>query len=164
MLPGTHRTEAKGRVYWRLSRDAGAPLLWSGRAEEEADAALIIATEYARAKDTALANGTLGRLIEDYRKSDRFKRLAPQTQALYGQFLTLAIRRPAIAGLSLSEFGKKPGRDAIRAWRKEAAETSPRTADQIRTVLGAVATWGRLSSRPGHRSPSWKLTRRVAGD
>jgi len=147
MLPGTHRTEAKGRVYWRLSREAGAPLLWSGRACDEAAAALEIATEYARATDTALASGTVGRLIEDYRKSAKFKRLAPQTQALYEQFLEAAIQRRAIARLSLGEFGAKKGRDAIRAWRAEAALSSPRTADQIRTVLGAVATWGRSEDR-----------------
>lgn len=146
MLPGAHRVEnGKGRVYWYSSRDRDRLLLWSGTAEEETspETAKAIAEAWLDATRSELAAGTVGRLIQDYLASKAFKRLAPATQALYEDFGQRAIARPAICRLALGEFAGRRGRAAIRAWREEVAKTSPRNADQIRTVLGAVAKWGR---------------------
>jgi integrase len=159
VLPGAHRVVAKGRVYWYASR--GGDLLWRGAPEDEAAHAVAIASAYVAARDERPAPGTVARLLDDYERSADFAALSAQTQALYKPYLREAKAR--LGRVALKQFGERVGRDAIRKWRAEAS--TPRVADQIRTVLGAVASYGRREDvlpasckpcadmRPAYRAP-----------
>jgi|GEM_PF-1352074 len=151
---GVRRKIAKGRLY--LYDGEGGPLLWSGPlAEVEPRAAEILELLANRHRPV---EGSVKRLIDDYERSLEFRRLATQTQDLYGQFLREARKR--LGDLDLRQFAGKGGRDRIRAWRIEAAERSLRTADQIKTVVGALATWGRRQDMlPSDAKPTADMPR-----
>ena len=141
MLPGLHRPVVNGKLYiyaWR-----GGPCIWRGRPEDEEAAAEEIVAAWLAEKTPGPAKGLVGRLIHDYELSPEYQSLARSTRELYGYILRLAQDR--IGALTLGELGGEKGRAAIRAWRTETAEESPRTADQIKTVIGAMATWGRMN-------------------
>lgn len=138
-LPGLHKPIVNGRMYiyaWR-----GGPKIWSGPPEDEEANAEEIVKAWLAEKTPGPARGLVGRLIHDFELSPEFQALAAPTRALYSYVLRLAHDR--IGDLTLGEFGAEKGRAAIRKWRTEAAEESPRTADQIKCVVGALATWGR---------------------
>lgn len=136
VLPGAHRVQARGRVYWYAWR--GGPQLWVGNACDEAEAALEIAQAYIDHRRGQPAIGTIARIVKEYRVSNDFRSLAASTRALYHPFLDKIETR--LGHLNAAEFGGRFGRDLIRAWR---AEVSPRSADQIKTIIGAVSSWAR---------------------
>jgi integrase len=90
------------------------------------------------------AKGTVARLVIEYRSSPEFAGLAPSTRNLYRAFLDRIGKR--FGRMSLDEFNGKEGRAGIRAWRNEDGVT-PRTADQVLTVIGAMATWARQADK-----------------
>lgn len=139
-LVRAHRVVLKGRdrVYWYAWR--GGPQIWaSAIADEDLDA---IAVAYDEEVNERAARGTVARLVQDYRRSPEFLALAPSTRILYGDFLDrLADKAGA---LSIDEFNGKEGRERIRDWR---GDVSPRTADQVRAVIGALSTWARQNDQ-----------------
>lgn len=136
VLPGAHRVAAKARVYWYAWR--GGPQLWAGKACDEVDSALEIAQAYIDQRRGQPALGTIARIVQAYRVSDDFRNLAATTRALYHPFLDKIEKR--LGSLNAAEFGGRRGRDLIRAWR---AEITPRSADQVKTIVGAVTSWAR---------------------
>lgn len=157
-MPGAHRIEHKrrGRVYWYARR--GGPQIWSGATGEEIAAADQIQEAYRDEVMQRPAGGTIARLIMDYRKSAQFAGLARSTRALYHQFLDEAEQR--LGGLGLKEYASGAGRKIIREWRDEAAPASPRTADQIKSVVGAFTSWGRQEDRlPADCKPTADMPR-----
>jgi integrase len=132
---------ARGWVYWYARR--GGPQIWSGPlADEDLDA---VALAYDEEVFCRAAKGTVARLVSDYRKSPEYGALAPSTRDLYGLFLDQISAR--LGAFSTVEFAGLKAREVIRDWR---AEVSPRTADQVRAVIGALASWGRQSDILAH--------------
>lgn len=140
VLQGAHRVKAKGRVYWYAER--GGRQIWAGRIEDEADAEEEIVEAFLDLRRGRPAKGTVARLVGDYRGSVEFAGLAASTRALYHGFLDRIEAR--FGGLGIEEFNGRKGRAGIRDWR---TEVTPRTADTIRTVIGALARWARQTDR-----------------
>lgn len=133
-------TKKDGRVY--VYERSTMAQLWTGTvAQIAADPHGVLAAIRGQRDGRPLA-GTVARLLHDYELSGRFARLSPQTQALYAPVLVEARRR--LGGLACAEFGARKGRAAIRRWRRELEPRSPRSADNVLIVLGAVAKWGRM--------------------
>lgn len=133
-------TKKDGRVY--VYERASMAQLWAGTVSEiAADPHAVLACIRGQRDGRPIA-GTVARLLHDYELSGRFARLSPQTQALYAPVLVEARRR--LGALALAELGARKGRDAIRCWRRELEARSPRSADNVLIVLGAVSKWGRM--------------------
>jgi integrase len=139
VLPGAHRVVARGRVYWYAWR--GGPRLWSGPAEDESAAAVDIARAYVDERTQRPAEGTVSRVIREYRMSPDLAALARTTRHLYLDWLDRADAR--FGAMSAREFAGRPGRAALRAWRDELAATSPRQADQARLIVQVISRFGR---------------------
>lgn len=140
VLTGAHRVKARGRVYWYAFR--GGPQIWAGRLEDEEAAIDEITEAFLDLRRGRAAHGTVARLVSDFRTSVEFAGLARSTQALYHGFLDRIEAR--FGAMGLAEFNGVKGRAEIRAWR---ASSTPRTADQIRTVIGALARHARQTDR-----------------
>lgn len=83
--------------------------------------------------------GTFGRLIDDWRASPEWEKLAASTKAEWGRALDELPAKWRIAPLGVfNHFGMK---DKIAAWRDAYRET-PRKADYLVQVLRALLAWG----------------------
>lgn len=140
-MPGAHRVAppGRGKVYWYAYR--GGPQIWAGRIEDEAGAAAAIQTAWSEEIRIKPVQGSVGRLIHDYRLSADFRQLARSTKDLYHLFLGQAEAR--LGHLSKAEYASGEARRIIREWRTQVAARSPRSADQIKSVLGAFTSWCR---------------------
>ena len=143
-MPKAYRSEPKkngvsrGMVYWYVRR--GGPQFWQGTLAEEAAQAAHIAQLFHEEIRLKPAHGSIARLIHEYRLSADFQQLARSTKDLYHLFLAQAENR--LGHLSAEEYQSK-GRQIIRDWRAEVATKSPRSADQVKSVVGAFTSWAR---------------------
>ena len=140
VMQGAHRVAAKGRVYWYAWR--GGPQVWAGAAGAEEAAAEEIFEGWRDVVRGRAAKGTVARLVADYRGSPEFASLAASTRSLYHGFLDQIAAR--FGPMSLDEFNGRVGRAGIRDWR---TSVTPRTADQVRSIIGAMATWARQTDQ-----------------
>lgn len=93
--------------------------------------------------------GTLQQVIDGYRDSQSFKRLAPRTQKDYLEHLDkiaatkLAGVKVELATYPLSAIDDPRIRRDLLGWRDKMAETSPRQADARFGVLRIILEWAR---------------------
>lgn len=142
VLPGAHRVQARGRVYWYAWR--GGPRLWSGPIAEEAGAAVEIARQYVQARDTRPAIGTVARVCTAYLASPEWARLAHDTKRTNHEWVDhVRARFGAMSGSELANAGAD-----VLAWIEEIEQRrGARAADRAKLVLSRICSWARAPAR-----------------
>lgn len=142
VLPGAHRVQARGRVYWYAWR--GGPRLWSGPIAEEAGAAVEIARQYVQARDTRPAIGTIARVCVAYLQSPEWGRLARDTRRTNQEWVDAV--RERFGSYSGEELAN--ARRGVLQWIEEIErERGARAADRARLVLSRICSWARAPAR-----------------
>lgn len=142
MLPGSYRNPLydRGRVYWYAWR--GGPLIWSGKLEQEADAAVEIARGYYEARDARPAAPTFEAVVDAFEQSRAFAALKPVTQKLYATWIKRI--RAEFGGLAHVEVTPR----RVYQWRERcAAAHGVRAADTGVGVLSRLCAWAREPGR-----------------
>jgi integrase len=142
VLPGAHRVASGGRVYWYAYR--GGPRLWSGRPEDEAAAAVEIASAYVEERRQTPADGTVAKVIDAYRRSPEWLRLAAKTRSEWERSLEpIRTRWGSYSGREFTGAGPE-----LLAWRDQImADRGPRAADMAMQVVSRLCSWGRAPAR-----------------
>ena len=149
-----HKQLANGelRTYYYL-RGFGALAPLPGDEDESFfPGSLAFMRAYVAAKDAprrARVVGTLQSLIDQYKKSSAFAKLAPRTRADYLAHLAkieaaqLVAKGPVLGTYPLDAINDPKIRRRFLDWRDRMAERSPRQADQTLGLLHIVLEFGR---------------------
>lgn len=111
----------RGRLRAKLHYAPGTPAFW-------AEYARLLASEEVKREN--YENGTIGKLLEDYRRSPKYLRLAPETRSYYERQIDWL---SSLAKFRVEEVQRRH----LYAFRDHLAST-PRTADQFIQVMSVV--------------------------
>lgn len=140
-LPDTHIVRSKGREYHYAYR--GGPRLPDPDTDPQAYISAYREAHAGRVSPSAAMPSTQRRtissLVDLYKASRDFKRLAPSTQKLYRNVLDVIEGHFGTLALAALASDRMPAR--IRTWRDQVADR-PRAADTRVEVLSALLQWG----------------------
>ena len=168
MLPGAHRVALAGRrgegwyIYWYINRDRGAPCFWEVKAASRAEAedaeqadAVEIARRYALLASPRPAPGFIASLIADFKASDEWRALAPNTQREWTRHLDRI--RDVFGATSFQAIERRGSRKLIKSWHRSMS-SMPRTANAALSVLVRLFNFG-LDEEDLTRNPAIKIAR-----
>lgn len=144
-LKGVFTVTAKGRRYYYAWR--GGPRLYGEPGSPEFVASYTEAHADLRTADASRVRG----LIEAYKSSAAYERLAPSTKRTWAGWLDRIVNH--FGELKVAQFDRSEIRPLIRRWRNQ-WEDRPRTADYGVQVLSHVMSYAvetdRIGANPCH--------------
>jgi integrase len=143
-VKGLRRVVSKGREYWYLGREPGAPRVRGPYGTPEFWASYDAIVRERRIPEP----GRFRALVALYRGSPDYQNLEPATKCRWGPWLD---RIADYFDLSIAAFDHPKMRQVIRQWRSQYA-SAPRTADMGVQVLSRVCAYavadGKLAGNP----------------
>lgn len=160
-----HKRLASGKLetYYYLRGHGALKPLPGDDAEAFHPGSLAFMRAYVAAQDAprrARVAGTLQSLIDQYKKSSAFAKLAPRTKSDYLAHLAkieaaqLVAKGPALGAYPLDVIEDPKIRRRFLDWRDSMAKRSPRQADQTLSLLHIVLEFGRDRGIVAHNHAS----------
>lgn len=141
-MVGVHEVNAKladgsETTYYYAWRGKGAPRIKSKPGTKAFTQEYIRLT---RDREKTITDGTIGSLVDDFRKSALFLKLAPSTRRDYER--QLAMIRNKFETFPIKAIEARGSRKIFLTWRDTMKE-SPRTADMHIALLSRVFSWAK---------------------